>query len=518
MIKENKIPKHWKMASLVDDLPFIKTGVLEYEGIKKYYSTGSIKSDSMIDEGEYSFNTKPSRANRIGKKGDVLQARMKNTQKAVLINSNLEEQLFSTGFFQIRGIENMLCSKYIYYYLTSSIFNQIKDELCSGSTQSALNDENAKKIFIPIAPFHEQKIIISKIEELFSELDKAIEDLKTTRLQLKTYRQSVLKWAFEGKLTNKKVKDGELPKKWKWVKLKEVAKDISDGDHQAPPKAITGIPFITISNVNKSNNQIDFANTFKVSTDYYSGLKQNRKPQKGDVLYTVTGSFGIPILIDYEKDFCFQRHIGLVRPLNTISQKWIFYLLQSPQVFSQAKETATGTAQKTVALGSLRNFDIAYCHYDEQIIIVQEIESRLSIADKMEESISFSLIQAEALKQSILNKAFSGELVNKVTDGESGSQLIEKIKEIKVKLLKEEKDRLKLILNKNKKMPEKAKTITEILTESSKPVASKILWQSSIYKNDIDSFYAQLKVLIVEGKIRETVRDGKETFIELIEN
>ncbi|HEY6144409.1 MAG TPA: restriction endonuclease subunit S [Flavobacterium sp.] len=262
-----------------------------------------------------------------------------------------------------------------------------------------------------IPPLEIQQATVSKIEELFSELDKGIEDLKIAQQQLKIYRQSVLKWAFEGKLTNEKVKDGILPKGWEWVKLKEVAKDISDGDHQAPPKATTGIPFITISNINKSNNRIDFTNTFKVDTDYYLGLKQNRKPKKGDVLYTVTGSFGIPILIDYEKDFCFQRHIGLVRPLDTTSQKWVFYLLQSPQVFSQAKETATGTAQKTVALGSLRNFDIAYCNYDEQIIIVQEIESRLSVADKMEESISQSLQQAEALRQSILKKAFSGELV-----------------------------------------------------------------------------------------------------------
>jgi type I restriction enzyme S subunit len=268
-----------------------------------------------------------------------------------------------------------------------------------------------EKELFPVPPLPTQQAIISKIEELFSELDKGIEDLKTSQQQLKTYRQSVLKYAFEGKLTNKKVKDGVLPKEWKWVKLREVAKDISDGDHQAPPKAITGIPFITISNVNKSNNQIDFAFTFKVNTDYYLGLKQNRKPQKGDVLYTVTGSYGIPILIDYEKDFCFQRHIGLVRPLDTISQKWLFYLLQSPQVFSQAKETATGTAQKTVALGSLRNFDIAYCHYEEQTIIVQEIENRLSVADKMEESIGQSLLQAEALRQSILKKAFSGELI-----------------------------------------------------------------------------------------------------------
>jgi type I restriction enzyme S subunit len=220
-----------------------------------------------------------------------------------------------------------------------------------------------------------------------------------------------LKWAFEGKLTNKNVKEGELPKGWKWVKLKEVASDISDGDHKAPPKSETGVPFITISNVNKTTSKIDFTDTFKVNTEYYKNLKANRKPKIGDVLYTVTGSFGIPVLIDFDKEFCFQRHIGLVRPLPEINQKWVYFLLQSPKVFSQAKKTATGTAQKTVALSSLRNFDIPFCSQNEQQFIVSELESKLTVCDKIEETIYQSLQQAETLRQSILKKAFEGKLI-----------------------------------------------------------------------------------------------------------
>jgi type I restriction enzyme S subunit len=226
----------------------------------------------------------------------------------------------------------------------------------------------------------------------------------------------LLKWAFEGRFgyaqrPSNAVKDGELPKGWKWVNLKDVAVDISDGDHQAPPKSSNGIPFITISNVNKVTRKIDFTDTFKVNINYYSGLKPNRKPQKGDVLYTVTGSFGIPILIDFDKEFCFQRHIGLIRPLRTINQKWVYYLLQSPFVFSQARDTATGTAQKTVALSSLRNFRIPFCPLSEQQLIVDELENKLTVCDKIEETIKNSLKLAETLRQSILKKAFQGKLI-----------------------------------------------------------------------------------------------------------
>lgn len=299
--------------------------------------------------------------------------------------------------------------KYIFYYLRLN--EKELDKKGTGTTFRAISGETVRMLLTPIPPPKEEARIVEKIEELFSELDKGIENLKTARQQLKVYRQAVLKWAFDGRLTNEDVKDGELPEGWETKKLKDITKEISDGDHQPPPKTASGIPFITISNVDKNGNKIDFSDTFKVSEEYYLKLKSNRKPFKGDVLYTVTGSFGIPILIDFEKEFCFQRHIGLIRPFETTSQRWLYYLLQSPQVYNQAKQTATGTAQKTVALSSLRSFDVPYFEIGEQEKLVQEIESRLSVCDKMEETISTSLQQSEALRQSILKRAFEGKLV-----------------------------------------------------------------------------------------------------------
>ncbi len=257
------------------------------------------------------------------------------------------------------------------------------------------------KLLIVSSPI--QRAIVSKIEALFSDLDNGIANFKKAQEQLKIYRQAVLKKAFEGgfSITNEELRitsekseqsnnqknhsSDNLPNGWKWVKLKDISELITDGDHQAPPKSEEGISFITISNVNKETNKINFNNTFKVKSEYYYGLKDHRRPKIGDILYTVTGSFGIPIIIDFEKEFCFQRHIGLIRPLTSVNQKYLYYLLQTKAVFNQASETATGTAQKTVALSSLRNFTIPYCDsLQEQTQIVQEIESRLSVTGNLE--------------------------------------------------------------------------------------------------------------------------------------
>ncbi len=150
------------------------------------------------------------------------------------------------------------------------------------------------------------------------------------------------------------------------VTLSDLATDITDGDHLPPPKAITGIPFITIGNINKETRTIDFADTFMVPHEYFNSLKPNRRPKKGDVLYTVTGSFGIPVIVSDDFKFCFQRHIGLIRPNAHTQTKWLYYLLLSPQVLAQATERATGTAQKTVSLTVLRTFRVPRVSLSQQ--------------------------------------------------------------------------------------------------------------------------------------------------------
>lgn len=297
---------------------------------------------------------------------------------------------FGAGADGIKILEphDSVVSKYLYYG-TQYLALRIVDK------GYARHFQHIEKEDLPIPAPENQQRIVTQIEELFSQLDSGVETLKKTKQQLVVYRQAVLKEAFEN-CSNK-------------VTIDSVCTHVTDGDHQPPPKAEMGIPFIMISNI--ENNKINWDNTAFVGQNYYDSLSDKRCPQKGDILYTVTGSFGIPVIVNFDKQFCFQRHIALLRPNEKILQKFLFYALQEPNVYIQARDKSTGTAQKTVGLIVLRKINIPFVEsIQEQQIIVHNIESRLSTCDSIEKTIDESLQQAEALRQSILKKAFEGKL------------------------------------------------------------------------------------------------------------
>ena len=284
-------------------------------------------------------------------------------------------------------------SEFLYYQLLH-LKKSIQD-MGSGTTFKEISAKTFSLIKIVVPSLEEQRRIVSRIEELLSQLDSGVETLNTVKRQLAAYRQAVLKEAFLSCPAT--------------VSLDSVCQHITDGDHMPPPKSASGVPFIMISNI--TDNVIDWSNTAYVGRDYFDNIDGKRKPQKGDVLYTVTGSFGIPVMIDFDKEFCFQRHIALLRPKDSINQRFLFYALQSPIVYAQANKKATGTAQKTVGLGVLRKIAIPFFEgLENQAEIASDIERKLSVCDNIEQTVNAALRQSEAMRQSILKRAFEGEL------------------------------------------------------------------------------------------------------------
>lgn len=147
---------------------------------------------------------------------------------------------------------------------------------------------------------------------------------------------------------------------------------VTDGDHQAPPKSGSGIPFLVIGNLN--TGKLVFDDCKYVPEDYYQNLCWERKPVEGDILYTVTGSYGIPIPVNSGECFCVQRHVAILKSTYSTPRKYLSLVLSSKYALDYATEIATGIAQKSVPLTGLRKMPVPVAPKREQDRIVAKVE------------------------------------------------------------------------------------------------------------------------------------------------
>ena len=215
----------------------------------------------------------------------------------------------------------------------------------------------------------------------------------------------------------------DIPTSWEWVRLEDICFVITDGDHQAPPKANDGIPFLVISDI--ITGIIKFDKCRYVPVEYYSNLETYRKPSKGDILFTVTGSYGKSVIVETDKRFCFQRHIGLIKPI--LITKYLNIVLCSEYIKKECDAKATGTAQKTVGLESLRNFYIPIPPLSEQLRIIDQCQICEELLIKIDVGKKLLGALIEASKSKILDLAMQGKLVPQDPADEPATDMLRRI-------------------------------------------------------------------------------------------
>lgn len=270
-----------------------------------------------------------------------------------------------------------------------------------------------EKELFPLPGLPEQHAIVSKIEELLSELDKGKQQLETAQQQLKIYRQAVLKWAFEGKLTNENVKEGELPEGWNIDKIKNVCLNIKVGIVVKPTNFYSknnhGIRAFRSANVREFRvNDQDWVYFSEEANE----LNKRTQIKAGDVLLVRSGYPGTSCVVPKSYEGCNAIDILIATPDNSkILPDFLCSFNNSPLGKGHFVSKSRGVAQKHLNVGEYSNLSIAYPSIEEQHKINQELASKLTVCDKIEDTIATSLAQAETLRQSILKKAFEGKLI-----------------------------------------------------------------------------------------------------------
>lgn len=390
----------------------IKKEFFVADGNKVYEQSNAIYDDAFrgnyfINDEKYkeliNFNVVP---------GDIIVSCSGTLGRISVIPSNAKKGVINQALLRIRILENIVSKKYFLYFFRSADFQRkILVQSQGTAMTNMVGMKDFKEIEIPLPDLTTQQAIVSKIEELFSDLDKGIEELKKAQEQLKVYRQSVLKWAFEGKLTNEHIKDGELPDGWEWVKIDDIAKV---GTGSTPLKGNKNyyengkIAWVTSGALNDEY--------VRKATDYVTdlALKETNLSlyPKHTLLLAMYGEGKTrgkcsELLIEATTNqaiaaISFENHDIRVKPFLK------YFLLKN---YNDLRLLSSGGVQPNLNLGIVKNTKFPFPPLEEQQRIVAEIERRLSVADKMEEGLKQSLAKAESLRQSILKKAFSGELV-----------------------------------------------------------------------------------------------------------
>jgi type I restriction enzyme, S subunit len=431
------IPKYWEIKKLEDIGKIVSGGtpstkVPDYwDGDVSWITPADLSgyNEKIIYKGRKSLteNGLKNSSARLMPKGSVLFSSRAPIGYIVIAGN---EVCTNQGFKSIIPNDS-ISSDYLFYYLNAS--KQKAEKVASGTTFKEISLKAFSQLEISIPPLPEQYRIVAKIEELFNSLDKGIESLKTSKQQLKVFRQAVLKWAFEGRFTNKTVHEGELPKGWKWISFSQLVNSSQNGISKRNSKEGKEFKVLRLSDIELLSIDYSLPRYIRLSKDEIDKYKL----YEGDlVCIRVNGSkdlVGRLILVkvrDEYEDWAFCDHFIRFTPEPKAAfQAFLFYYFQLSIVRKFVQEYMVSSAgQNTVSQGTIKSVMVPLPPLPEQHTIVAEIESRLSVCDKMEESITQSLEQSEALRQSILKKAFEGRLVPQEPNDEPASVLLERIK------------------------------------------------------------------------------------------
>lgn len=415
-------------------------------------------------------------------KGDIVVSKLGiPVGKACVVPDSLSEGIIVADVVRVRIDENSLFKKFIAYAINSPFsISQINMEV-KGSTRPRVNLIHIRSLKIPLAPTIEQRRIVEKLEKLLGKVDACQKRLERIPLILKRFRQAVLAAACSGRLTadwreenpdvetaselfnriqiekqrkyeescreavlngkrkpknsdsNKKSRNiigdlPDIPKTWSYFRLEDISHLITDGTHRTPEYVSTGLPFLSVKNVRPfliRDSDIKF-----ITQQEHEEINARCNPEKGDILYTKVGAtFGFAAENKLEYPFSIFVSLALIKPVTPFfTSQYAEVVMNSEIIFSQARERVSGIGTPDLHLIEIRDFRAPFPPLEEQQEIVRRVDALFKVADQIEARYNKAKAYVDKLAQSILAKAFRGELVPQDPRDEPASVLLERIR------------------------------------------------------------------------------------------
>lgn len=472
-----KIPRSWAWARVADLGTLIRGVTYEKVHARPQMEPGLIGvlratnvADEIFTDSLVYVPTSCVRPEQIVHGGDILIVSSSGSAsvvgKAAPVRSNLG---LAFGAFCAVLRPDARVAPYVAQYLRTTEYRSFASRVAAGVNINNLKRGHLEGVLVPVAPLQEQRRIVAEIEKQFTRLDEAVATLKAAQAKLKRARASVLKAAVEGRLVpteaelaraegrsyepasvlldrilaerrtrwpkGKKYQPPaepktddlpELPEGWTWATIDMLSLLVTDGDHNPPKRHTSGIPHLTSKNV--KGGALTLRGCSFVSDEGFAQTSSRYRPVGGDIIVTCVGTVGEVAVVPHGMVFSADRNLAAVRPVVPESARFVAHSASSPRLRRWFSAASGSTAQPHLYLKDLRVAAVAFPPLAEQTRIVAEAERRLSVIDNLEHTVEQNLARCGRLRQSILKRAFEGNLVPQDPSDEPASELLARIR------------------------------------------------------------------------------------------
>jgi type I restriction enzyme S subunit len=477
----SELPNNWttaRLGDLAEDISYGYTASSTRERIGPH-----LLRITDIQENEVLWNSVPyceidsEQAKKyLLKENDLVFARTGATVgKSFLIKGEIPDAVFASYLIRVRCMRPEAAGYLSLYFRSQDYWQQIT-EFSAGIGQPNVNGSKLKELVIPLPPLAEQTRIAAKLDELLVQVDSLKARIDGIPALLNRFRQSVLAAAVSGRLTEewrsknlgpretgiqlmaetadrkrdwsesnkshnevarvkkrlsefakKKLEQIDLPASWCWAELEDVSLLIVDCHNKTAPYEKEGIPLIRTSNIRDGNFQ--WKDLRYVNEETYKLWSRRCVPEPGDIVFTREAPMGEAAIIPEGKIICLGQRTMLIRCIEKYtSAEFVLLALRDPKFKARSEKLAVGTGVKHYRVGDVSDLLIPVPTKAEQTEIVRRVEQLFIFADQLEARVKAAQTRIDHLTQSILAKAFRGELVPQDPNDEPASVLVDRIK------------------------------------------------------------------------------------------